>query len=74
MIWGRFFSNKSHERGTLNQLKHLVNQTAVGANPKNNMKPTEDFLTVVMCAHKATAAKQLETARNTIEDCNAVAG
>ena len=37
------------------------------------MKPTEDFLTVVMCAHVA-AAKQLETAGNTIENCNAIAG
>jgi len=38
------------------------------------MKPTEDFLSVVMCAHVAAAAKQLETAGNTIEDCNTVAG
>jgi len=52
----------------------LINQTAVGADPKNNMKPTEDFLSVVMCAHVAAAAKQLETAGNTIEVCNAVAG
>jgi len=37
------------------------------------MKPTEDFLTVVMCAHVSAAAKQLKTAGNTANDCNVVA-
>jgi len=48
----------------------LVNRTAVGANPKNNMKPTEDFLNVVMCAHVSAAAKQLMTAAT--DDCNVI--
>ena len=65
-MWGRFFSHQSHEKGTLNQLKHLVHRTAVGANPKNNMKSTEDFLNVVMCAHISAAAKQLKTANDCI--------
>jgi len=72
-MWSRFFTDKSHDRGTLNQLKHLVHRTAVGANPKHNMKPTEDFLRVVMCAHIAAAAKQCKTSCDDPDDCVTVA-
>jgi len=33
------------------------------------MKPTEDFLNVVMCAHVSAADKQLMTAGNATDDC-----
>lgn len=57
VVWSRFFTEKSYDRGTLNQLKHLVHRTAVGADPKHNMKPTEDFLHVVLCAHIVAATR-----------------
>lgn len=39
------------DKGTLCQLKHLINRTAVPVDPSHNMKAAEDFLTVVMHAH-----------------------
>ena len=72
-MWSRFFTDKSHDKGTLNQFKHLVHRTAVGANPKHNMKPTEDFLHVVMCAHIAAAAKQCKISCDNPDDCITVA-
>ena len=73
VIWSRFFTDKSYDRGTLNQLKHLVHRTAVGANPKHNMKPTEDFLYVVLCAHIITAARQCKTSCDNTDNSAAVA-
>ena len=58
IIWSRFFSAKSFDKGTLNQLKHLIYRTAVGPDPKNNMKATEDFLYLILCAYIVAAAKQ----------------
>ena len=55
----RFYSTKSSaDKGTLFQLKELVNRTSFGKNPKNNMKATEDFLEVVLFAHVIAASNQ----------------
>lgn len=56
-VFCRFFSSTTFDKGTLSQLKHLIHRTAVGPNPKHNMKPTEDFLFLVLCAHAVVAAK-----------------
>ena len=70
IIWGRFFSANSHDKATLNQLKHTIHRTAVGPDPKNNMKATEDFLHVILCAYVVAAAKQCKEEG---EDCLSVA-
>jgi len=72
-MWKRFFNSESHDKGTLNQIKHLIHRTAVGKNPKHNMKPTEDFLKVVLCAHVVAAAKQCLTTDCSLDDCVVVA-
>lgn len=72
-MWKRFFDPESHDKGTLNQMKHLIHWTAVGKNPKHNMKPTEDFLKVVLCAHVVAAAKQCMITDGSLHDCVAVA-
>ena len=68
----RFFTDKSYDRGTLNQLKHLVHRTGVGPDPKHNMKPTEDFLYVVLCAHIVAATRQCKVSCDDRDDCVAV--
>ena len=70
IIWSRFFSANSYDKGTLSQLKHLIHRNAVGPDPKNNMKATEDFLLLILCAHVISASKQCMEAGN---DCLSVA-
>ena len=45
------------EKGTLYQLKNLLNRSAVPADPADNMKAAEDFLLVVLHSHIVAAAK-----------------
>ena len=55
----RLYSSKSStDKGTLFQLKELVNRTSFGNNPKNNMKATESFFEVVLFAHVIAASNQ----------------
>ena len=72
-MWKRFFNSESYDKGTLNQIKHLIHRTAVDKNPKHNMKPTEDFLKVVLCAHVVTAAKQCLSTDPSLNNCEVVA-
>lgn len=52
VLWIRFFNKSSLlDKGTLCQLKHLINRTSVPSDPDHNMKAAEDFLTVVLHAH-----------------------
>ena len=64
----RFFSSKSAvDKGTLFQLKNLLNRTAVPADPGDNMKASDDFLLVVLHGYVIAAAKTLlsgETAKD----------
>ena len=55
------------ERGTLFQLKNLLNRSAVPSEPDKNMKSAEDFLELVVTAHIVVAAQeQLKKAQS---DC-----
>ena len=47
------------EKGTLYQLKNLLNRSAVPTDPGNNMKAAEDFLKIVLNAHIFVAAKTI---------------
>ena len=59
-MWQRLFSKSSvAERGTMYQLRNLLNRTVVPANPEKNMKAAEDFLLLLVHAHVVAAAEQL---------------
>ena len=56
------FSKKSAlEKGTMYQLKNLINRTAV---PTENLKAAEDFLLVVLHAHIVAASKAVVSRNN----------
>lgn len=62
VIWKRLFTKKSmSEKGTLYQLRNLLNQTAVPTDPADNMKASEDFLLVVLHSHIVAAARAIQT-------------
>ena len=45
VIWKRLYSTRStSEKGTMYQLKNLINRSAVPLDPQDNMKAAEDFL------------------------------
>jgi len=57
---GRFYSSSSvRDVGSLFRLKHAINRTNVKADFVHNVKATEDFLLVVLCAYVITAAKNI---------------
>ena len=58
----RLYSSKSSaDKGTLFQLKELVNRKSFGKVPKNNMKATESFFEVVLFAHVIAASNEFKS-------------
>lgn len=56
-IWKRLFKTKSGmERGTLYQLRNLINRRNVSSKPKSNVNASEDFLEIVVIAYVVAAA------------------
>ena len=52
VIWNQLYNKSScSDRGTLVQLKHLINRRNVPADPKVNFNACDDFLTAVVKAH-----------------------
>ena len=51
-----FLSKSSMEKGTLYQLKNLLNRSLVPTDPGNNMKAAEDFLLTVLSSHVVVKA------------------
>ena len=47
------------DKGTLYQVKNLLNHSAVPKDPGNNMKATEDFMEVVLTTFVIVAAKTI---------------
>ena len=69
VIWKRLFTKKSAaEKGTLYQLKNLLNRTAVPLDPSDNMKAAEDSLLVVLHSHIVAAAKAVLDESEAIDD------
>ena len=64
MVDRQYSIKSASNKGTLYQLKQVVNQTSFGKEPKNNMKATEDFLEVVLCSHILAAAKECSEGPN----------
>jgi len=62
-----------NDKGTLLQLKQLINCTSYGKAPKHNMKASEDFFETVLSAHIITAAKEIMATKRLPIDCNTVA-
>ena len=56
MLWKRLYGDSAADKGTLQQLKHLINRTNVPARPKKNMNAAEDFMQVVVIGHVAALA------------------
>lgn len=69
----RFYSITPKDKGTLFQLKQVVNRTSFGKTPKHNMKAAEDFLEVVLFAHVIAAAEEVMKHGNMRVDCEVVA-
>jgi len=70
----RFYAVTPHDKGTLFQLKQVINRTSFGKVPKHNMKAAEDFLNVVLCAHVTTAAEQVIKDSSIVSpDCKVIA-
>ena len=44
------------DKGTLQQLRHLINRTNVPPRPKNNMNSADDFIQVVLIGHVIAVA------------------
>ena len=68
-MWTRLYSSSSaSDKGTLFQLKNVINRTAVPLNPQKNVQATEDFLEVVSVAHIVVAAETEYSDGMSIED------
>ena len=61
-IWKRLFSCKSsNEKGTLYQLKNVINRKSVPLDPQTNMNAAEDFLLLVLHAHIVAAGETISS-------------
>ena len=71
VIWKRLYNSKSSiEKGTLYQLRNVLNRTSVPADPVINMKATEDLFRLVLYAHIVAATK---TVLNSESSCLEIA-
>ena len=69
VIWSKLYSDKSSsDKGTLFQLKNVINRTAVPSDPKNIVQSTEDFLELVLVAHIMLAAEKEYSDGLTLEE------
>ena len=68
MIWKRLLRKDSNQdRGTLLQLKNLINRTNVPYEPKADMNACENFLELILTSHILVAATNL-LGMNSLED------
>ena len=68
------YSGKSgRDKGTLFQLKQLINRTAVRADPSKDLKAVEDFFLLVWEAHVVASAKAV-LARENIQSVDVLSG
>ena len=74
VIWDRLYStNSSCDKGTLYQLRNLLSQSSVGADPSKSMKAFEDFLVVVLSGYVITAAKTINSqSQSCVETAKAI--
>ena len=74
-MWKRLYTKKSSkDKGTLYQLRNLINRTAVKSDPSKCMKATEDFLMVVLHGYiVAGATKLMKDEPSRVFTCNDVA-
>ena len=55
-MWKRLYGGSAADKGTLQQLQHLINRTNVPMRPKRNMNAAEDFIHIVVLGHVAALA------------------
>ena len=53
-----YSAKSASDKGTLFQLKNVINRTSVPNDPNNNVQSTEDFLELVLVAHLLLAAEK----------------
>lgn len=67
-VWSRFYSTSSvRDKGTLYNLRNLLNRTSVPQNVKKNVNAVEDFLEVLVQGHILAAALKI-TGLASLED------
>ena len=60
VIWKRLYTSYSlRDKGTLYQLKNVINRTNLKANPKDSANATHDFISLVTTCHILSASMQL---------------
>ncbi len=59
-MWSRLYTKGSlADRGTMYQLRNLLNRTNIPTNPEKNMKAVEDFLMLLLHSYVIAAAEKL---------------
>ena len=59
-IWGELYKTASAaERGTMYQLRNLINRTNVPKDPQDNMNAAEDYFLLLLHTHVVAAAKTI---------------
>lgn len=71
VVWTRLYcKGTSSEKGTLLQLKNLINRTSVPRDPKNDVNSSEEFFEIVFAAHAISAVMvhfDMESVNDTIK-------
>lgn len=68
VVWARLYcKGTSTEKGTLLQLKNLINRTSVPRDPKNDVNSSEEFFELVFAAH-AICAVMVHFDMNSVND------
>ena len=62
MIWkGLYNPGSSLEKGTMRQLRNVINRTNVPLDPQKNMNAAKDFMMLLLHAHVIVAAETVHT-------------
>ena len=62
VIWKRLYNQgSSQDKGTIYQLRNVINRTNVPTDPQNNMNAAEDFMLLILHAHVVAAAEAIQS-------------
>ena len=66
MIWKRLYNKGSSlDKGTMHQIRNLINRTSVPLDPQNNMNAAEDFMLLLLHSHIVAAAETIQLVNST---------
>ena len=73
VIWKRLYNQgSSQEKGTIYQLRNVINRTNVPTDPQNNMNAAEDFMFLVLHAHFVAAAEAIQSINKVMQLAEAI--